>query len=383
MESLRENGRPRRSRPGRMLALAIAASALVAARDDWRAAGKITARIGTIDYYGLRTVTEQQVRANLNLREGDLAPLPDQEGVTANFARRALGIKTRRSIAERLERIPGVTRADVVTIVDDTSRGYLFVGIEENTSPHFEYRSPPAGSVSLPRDMVDAYDQHIDALSAAIANRDPQLDEDDSQGHALFTDARMQALEEKMIVFDASNLEIVRRVLKDSASARHRIAAAWIIGYAPDKRLILGDLMAAVRDPDALVRNNATRAIAIIADFANQRPELGIHIDPSVFIDMLNSLTWTDRNKATGVLHSLTEGRDVETLRLLRERALPTLVGMARWKAAPYALEALEMLGRIAGLDEKATQNAWKNGERERVIDMVTTMNGRPPSTAP
>jgi hypothetical protein len=366
-----------------LLGAAIAARALVAARDDWSAREKGSPRIGTIDYYGLRSVTEPQVRANLNVREGDFAPLSDRAGVITNLTRRVLGIKARRSIAERLEQIPGVARADVTTVIDAGTRCYLFVGIEEKNSPHFVHKPLPAGSITLPKEMVEAYDQHLEAFASAIANRDPEFDEDDSQGHALFTDARMRALEEKMIVFDASRPNIVRQVLNDSATAHQRAAAAWIIGYSPDKRVILGDLMEAVRDPDAEVRNNATRAIAIIAEFSNQRPELGIHIDPSVFIEMLNSLTWTDRNKATGVLHSLTEGSDVVTLRLLRERALPTLVEMARWKAAPYALEALELLGRIAGFDEKEIQSAWNSGERERIIAMATMTNGHPlPATS-
>jgi len=181
----------------------------------------------------------------------------------------------------------------------------------------------------------------------------------------------MRAQEEKAIAFDASNLALVRTVLKDSADATQRAVAAWIMGYAPDKRAILGDLIDAARDPDDTVRNNATRAIGVIAEFASDRPELGIRIDPSPFVDMLNSLTWTDRNKATMVLSGLTENRSAEALRQLRERALPSLTEMARWNDS-HSRDGLELLGRIAGLDEKDIQSAWDRGERERIIAMAT-----------
>ncbi len=49
---------------------------------------------------------------------------------------------------------------------------------------------------------------------------------------------------------------------------------------------------------------------------------------------MLNSLEWTDRNKSALVLEELTRKRDTALLKLLRERAVPALVEMARWKNA-------------------------------------------------
>jgi HEAT repeat protein len=181
----------------------------------------------------------------------------------------------------------------------------------------------------------------------------------------------MLPLEQKMIAFAASDTGILRDVLKNSADASQRIAAAWIIGYSPDKRAILGDLINAARDPDDGVRNNATRAIAVIGEFASDRPEMGIRIAPSPFIDMLNSLVWTDRNKATAVLLALTEKPDPEILESLHARALPSLTEMARWKDV-HAQDALQLLGRIAGLDEKEIQTAWDRGERERIIEMAT-----------
>ena len=144
-----------------------------------------------------------------------------------------------------------------------------------------------------------------------------------------------------------------------------------MIGYAPDKRAVLDDLQSAMRDSDADVRNNAVRSIGTIAAFAQRQPELGIEISPTGFIEMLNSLIWTDRNKAMMVLWSLTERRDPGVLQQLREQALPSLVEVARFKSAGHALPAYLILGRMAGLSDKEIEEAWSSGERESVITQV------------
>jgi hypothetical protein len=382
MESPQEAKAPKNRRwrsllaAGVLLAGGILAGTWFVGRSNWRDLERDLPRIGTIDFYGLRTVTEQQVRDKLNIREGDAIPVDIEDiNVPMKIQRWLSGskpVEIRRDVEDRLKQIPGVARAALeMGLGAGSSKASLFVGIEEGDAPRFDYRPLPRGSAALPNSMTAAYDQHISALETALAKGDKSLDEDDSQGHALSSDPVMRAQEEKAIAFDASNLALVRTVLKDSADATQRAVAAWIMGYAPDKRAILGDLIDAARDPDDTVRNNATRAIGVIAEFASDRPELGIRIDPSPFVDMLNSLTWTDRNKATMVLSGLTENRSAEALRQLRERALPSLTEMARWNDS-HSRDGLELLGRIAGLDEKDIQSAWDRGERERIIAMAT-----------
>src|SRR5262245_58807997 len=51
--------------------------------------------VDTINFYGLRTVTEQQLRAALGIREGEPAPLVDDL----------------KELAKRLEKVPHVARA--------------------------------------------------------------------------------------------------------------------------------------------------------------------------------------------------------------------------------------------------------------------------------
>ena len=55
---------------------------------------------------------------------------------------------------------------------------------------------------------------------------------------------------------------------------------------------------------------------------------------------MLNSLSWSDRERALTALEILTDTRDAQMLSQLRQRALPALAEMARWKTLEHALPA-------------------------------------------
>ena len=174
----------------------------------------------------------------------------------------------------------------------------------------------------------------------------------------------MRVAEQKAIEFDKSNLGAVSSVLRNSADAHQREAAAWAMGYAPDKRAALPELIDAAHDPDDHVRNNATRAIGVIAEFAANKPETGIHIDPAPFVDMLNSLVWTDRNKGTMVLLSMSP----DALQPVRDAMLPGLVEMAHWKDSHFE-DALRLLGHIARMPDDDVEKSIAAGDRDHVIN--------------
>jgi hypothetical protein len=308
--------------------------------------------IGILDFYGLRTVAEAQVRKALALKEGDRAPQSAAEKTEA---------------VRRLEKVPDVEHARLARVCcDERGRSILYVGIAEKGSPRFTYHPAPTGRASLPPEMVLTSHRFEEALGEAVQKGD--AGEDDSQGHSLATNSRLRSLQEQCIAYAASRLNTVRHVLRTAADAEQRQIAAWIIGYAPHKREVVDDLLYAVNDPDEGVRNDATRSLMAIAALAQRHPEAGIRIDAAPFIAMLNSVVWSDRNKAAAVLISLTAGRSARVLNPLRQRALPALVEMARWKSPGHAQGAFILLGRIVGLDEQKIWDAWARGARESVI---------------
>jgi hypothetical protein len=305
-------------------------------------------RLSTIDYYGLRRVSENRIQKALGVSAGD--PMPPSKG----------------AIEERLEKIPGVVVARLEAVCCDGPRGMLFVGIEEKGAAHFALHSPPTGDAKLPQDMVNAYSDLLRAVESAA--RRGSTAEDLTQGHPLMADPDARAIQEGFQDFASNNLEEIRNVLRSSADGDERTMAAAIIGYARDKGRVINDLEYAMQDPDENVRSSAMTALNAMAVLAAKEPQRGIHISPTWLVEMLNSIVLSDRTHATMVLINLTDSRPPETLALLRERALNSLVEMAQWNSLRYALPAFVLLGRVGGLSEEQIQESWAKGERTAVI---------------
>jgi hypothetical protein len=240
----------------------------------------------------------------------------------------------------------------------------IFVGLRENGMPKLTFRKAPTNSLALPPEAVELNRRFGVALQAAVQRG--EAGDDVSQGHSLVSDPSARAVQEQFITYAAEHLEILRSVLRQSRDPEQRATAAWILGYAPNKAVVVPDLLYAVEDPAPGVRNNATRSLGAIAALAARHPELGITIPPGPFIEMLNSIDWSDRNKALFVLQALTEHRPSSVMVELRRRAMPALVEMARWKS--HGLSAFVLVGRVVGIEEKEIYDAWNRNDRERII---------------
>jgi hypothetical protein len=93
-----------------------------------------------------------------------------------------------------------------------------------------------------------------------------------------------------------------------------------------------------------------------------------VRVSLAWFIDMFDSLAWSDRMEAARALEALTRERDTFALSRLRTRALGAVVEMARWKTPQHARPAFLLVGRLAGLEEENIEAAWMRGDRETVI---------------
>ena len=312
--------------------------------------------IGSIDYYGLRTVSVAEIRQVLGLKEGDPAPVDPAR---------------RRELERRIAELPGVVQARIAGVCCDEGKATVFVGIEEKGAPKLTFRPAPSKEILLPRDIVEMHERFEKALVEAIRKGDSA--DDMSQGHSLMANAACREVQQEFITCAASQLKTLRSVVRDSGNAKHRAIATWILGYAPDKRAVVDDLVYALEDNDPEVRNNATRSLAAIGALATRKPQLKIHIPIARFIAMLHSVEWTDRNKGLAALQNLVTRSDEKALKELRQRALPALVEMARWQSQGHAYAAYVLVGRIAGLDEDEITTRWPK-ERETVITKALAM---------
>jgi hypothetical protein len=313
-----------------------------------------TVRIAAVDLFGLRTLPESAARRALGLVPGALIP---------DSAARAAAIA-------RLSALPGVRGARVELVCCASEGGALvYVGVEESGAPTMGFSAAPAGAIRLPAEIVAAGAAFDSAFDDAVAHRD--FAETDTAGYALMHWPAAAAVQRRFLTLAARDSAALRAVLHQSRDAGQRALAAQVLGYAPDKRAAVADLAAALSDPDGVVRNNATRALWVIAMYAQRHPALGVRVPYERLVGMLDSPVWTDRNKASLALAQLSTSRDPRLLALLRDRSMPSLVEMARWHELGHAGAALMMLGRIAGMSDPDITAALAKGDREAIIRAV------------
>ena len=336
---------PRQISLTRVIALSLSLAAAAMAQT--------TPKVGEINFYGLRKTTPERILGAAGLREGD--SLPSSKG----------------DAEEGIEKVPGVVMARIEAVCCAGDTTILFVGVEERGAAHAAFRTAPAGEAALPQQIADSYREFLTAVQRAAARGN--VVEDLTAGHSMMADPEPRAIQEQFAAYARDHVEDLRNVLREGSDASQRSVAAAVIGYAPKKSAVVNDLQYALQDPEDSVRVNAIRSLVAIAVLASKQPELGIHISATWFVEMLNSIILADRIESTKALLTLTDRAAPEVLAQVRERALPTLAEMARWKTPRYALPPFLLLGRAAGIPDAEIQRVWRNGDREPLIKKALT----------
>ena len=306
-------------------------------------------RVGIIDVYGAHKTNPQQVRAALGISVGD-----------------SLSSLALLQVPAKLAAIEGVASASVDPVCCEDGKTMLYVGVIEDGAPVLELRAAPNGTSRLTADVVQAGVALGEAQQRAAMRG--FVKEDVSQGHSLMADSASRMIQLQFVGLAAKHLDTLRNVLRTSGDPDHRAFAAEVLAYNANKQAIVGDLVYAMRDPDSDVRNNATRALALIAMYGNAHPELKIKVPYEPFIDLLNSLSWTDRNKSSLALMQLTEGRNPALLSALKARAFDSIVDIAMWTNPGHSMAGVVMLGRIAGIPDQDIFAMFERGERDKII---------------
>jgi hypothetical protein len=329
----------------RYLTILTAVGSLVSAT----AVGAQLPRVGIIDLYGLRKTTPKQVRDALGISVGD------------SITSLALF-----EVPARLAALPGVASAAIDPVCCEDGKTMLYVGIAEDSTPVLELHAAPNGAARLTPDVIQAGMAFGDAQMRAVMRGSTK--EDISQGHSLMADSAARMIQLQFVGLAAKHLDTLRKVLRTSSDEDHRAFAAQVLAYSSNKAAIVPDLVYAMRDRSGEVRNNATRALALIALYAQQHPELKITVPYEPFIDLLNSLAWTDRNKASLALMELTETRNPKLLAAIKARAFDSIVDIAQWTNPGHAMAGIFMLGRMAGIADPEIYAMYERGERDKII---------------
>lgn len=312
--------------------------------------------IGAIDFYGHEGLNVDLTRAALPLREGD------------QLSRRSKERMVRR-VKKAIRKATGREVSDVTPVCcDDGGRLIIYIGLRGKSVDQTLYNPSPRGSARLPRAALKVHQEVEKAWTNAMEKG--VSGEDDSQGYALSVDPETRTKQLALHAYVACHTPIVRRVLASARDVEQRQIAAEILGYADKSPEQIAALIRASHDVDAGVRNNAIRALVVLARSSS---EVAAAVPGECFVGLLNSGLWTDRNKSAELLSVLTVQRDPQLLTCLREQALTFLVEMARWSHPGHADSARLMLGRIAGIEETTLIAMVERKEVEAIVNALTT----------
>lgn len=308
--------------------------------------------VGLIEIYGTRKIPAAEIRRVANVTAGGRLPA------------------SKPMVEDKLRGMEGIEDASLEAACCEAGKVILYIGVLEAGGPTVTFHDYPTESPDLPEAVSDAYKHFLGQVNEAT--RAGATTEDLTEGHSLLSFPAAREAQTAFVPLANEFAMQLRDILRRSADSDHRAMAAYVLGYHADKKEVLDDLAYALHDPDATVRSNAARALAAIAVYAKLNPAAGVVLKTEDLIELLNSAVWTDRNNSAIALVTLTESRDAELLKQIGEKAMPSIVEMARWKHAPHALSAYILLGRVAGIKEAALQDAWAKGERERIIAQAT-----------
>jgi hypothetical protein len=310
--------------------------------------------IALVETYGLHSVAREAVLAAAAVKPGDAVPEPAQV----------------ESIIEKLKGIPGVEQASAKVILTPRANGpaqaILYLGIQEAGRPSVKFRDAPEDESELPSSVVETYREFERTLEASVRAGD--FSEDDTNGYALMGNAAARAVQKRFVPLANEHERRLLDVLHTARNAEQRAMAALILGYASDRQRVAEALAAAARDPNETVRNNAMRGLGVLLGYAKSHPEHKLDVPTDWLLDMLESIHWTDRNKALSVLIAAPTGGDNAVVNKLRTRSVPTLGEMARWNSEGHALMPFLLLGRVVGMRDAEVFQAWNTGKREEVI---------------
>jgi hypothetical protein len=304
--------------------------------------------VGTVQLYGLRKVSPEKIQKVLAVKPGDNLP------------------KSKGEMELRLGALDGVAQARLEAFCCDEGKAVLYVGIQERGAEVAPWKPEPEQEITLPQDILDAYAEFAEALR--IATREGDAQDDLSQGYSLLKNVPCRIIQQRFVGLAQLNIDALRNVLKNAADPEQRAIAAYVIGYAPQRAAAAGELQSALQDADPGVRLNAARALKAIAYYARQNPDDGLRVQPTWFVELLNSIELSDRLESVNDLLFFSERPDSLLTANIRERALPSLIEMAHWQYLPHALPAYLLLGRIAGYSDKELEGAWARGEREKML---------------
>ena len=310
-------------------------------------------KIGSIDFFAWTGVDIDALRRNLTIRPGDWWTS-----------------ETNQLVRSEIEELLGRTPSDVDAVCcDEDGNRMIYIGLSSGSGSRDRWNPQPTEPIELDTDLLTLYGRYEQTVEQAVSREEGLILEDRSFGYPLSQDEGVRKIQEHIREYALSNSAQLFSVSRGSSLARHREIAVDAIGFGRHSADQIDALTHSTLDPDPTVRNNAIRALSVLA---TSEVELEAPIPYTTFVDLLSSDVRTDRSKAVALLSRLTESRDPGVLEAILRRSLAPLVECARWSWSGHAYPARVVLGRIGGIDEATIlAEAWNLAFVDVALDAI------------
>lgn len=134
----------------------------------------------------------------------------------------------------------------------------------------------------------------------------------------------------------------VETVLTKDKRQEHRGAAAFLLAYSKDGGKVVTALVDRIKDPSALVRNNALR---VLGDIAELHPQYAVPLEP--VLDALEYPVVTDRAKALFIAFAMAEGSE-PARQVILKKSIPQLLALLQTEQPSQSGVAYAILRRVS-----------------------------------
>ena len=258
-----------------------------------------------------------------------------------------------------VKKITGKPVTDTCLVNIGHGKHIVFVGLPGKSNTDVDsYVQVGETRVQVPEEIEKTYNELMEELPQYLKTR-----EESRKKH-------MRDLEVQLKEQARPKRAELRKSLLESKNTLDRGVAAFSLGLVAEDYADFDAVTRAAKDPSSLVRNNSTRELGVLLE---EKPELVSMIREdslAVYANMINSRTWTDRNKSVFMMLCLSKNRDPRVLSLLKKNSLASLKEMVLWPEG-YAGPALTLLGRVGGLPDEQIEKLIAEKNSAAILDSI------------
>ena len=290
-----------------------------------RASAQSTATLRGIDVYRSRALTQDEARRRFGLLL--------REYVTLRNAHRPASDEKAESMRAAMEKevsaIPRVAwaRVHVTEYFTSTDRAMyaIFDVVDESDLSRLAFNPRPKSSLKDPSGLLALWRKYTDLGETLSRRGEMPLERPACPGfYCLWGGTpELDAMQAQFLEGVRKEGEALRRIVAEDSDGAKRAAALYVLSYGPRGADVVKACEEALSDPDSSVRG---AALAILADIANNHPEVLIAIEK--VLPRLDDPDFSNRGKAMGLLVPLCE----------KDMYRPSIL-----KAAPRLVELLKL----------------------------------------